>query len=50
MCCQVELEVNGQRLIYKVLVVLEFNSDRKRLSVVCRCVWVFGGGGGWWGV
>jgi magnesium-transporting ATPase (P-type) len=37
------VEVAGNALLYKVLAVLEFNSDRKRMSVICRCVCVCAG-------
>ncbi len=33
---QVEMEYNSQRLTYKVLCVLEFNSDRKRMSIILK--------------
>lgn len=32
----VEVQYHGQRYIYKVLATLEFNSDRKRMSIICR--------------
>ncbi|GMH43083.1 hypothetical protein BSKO_11005 [Bryopsis sp. KO-2023] len=34
---QVEVEVHGEVLSFAVLAVLEFNSDRKRMSILCRC-------------
>lgn len=33
---QVVVDVRGQQLSLTVLAVLEFNSDRKRMSVLCR--------------
>ena len=33
---QVVVEVQGQRVQLEVLAVLEFNSDRKRMSILCR--------------
>jgi magnesium-transporting ATPase (P-type) len=33
---RVEVAYHGQRWVYKVLATLEFNSDRKRMTVVCR--------------
>ncbi|XP_076446469.1 putative phospholipid-transporting ATPase IA isoform X4 [Babylonia areolata] len=33
----VEIEVFGQKEVYEVLNVLEFTSDRKRMSVIVRC-------------
>ena len=33
---QVVLEVQGKQVRLEVLAVLEFNSDRKRMSVLCR--------------
>lgn len=32
----VKIEHHGKRWTYDVLVVLEFNSDRKRMSIICR--------------
>lgn len=34
----VELEYHGMRYLYHVLTVLEFTSERKRMSIICRCV------------
>ena len=36
MCRQVVVEVQGKPLRLQILAVLEFNSDRKRMSVLCR--------------
>jgi phospholipid-transporting ATPase len=33
---RVEVEHHGQLWTYDVLAVLEFNSDRKRMSIICR--------------
>lgn len=33
---QVVVDVRGQQLTLAVLAVLEFNSDRKRMSMLCR--------------
>lgn len=33
----VEVDVHGSTLHYEVLAVLEFDSDRKRMSIICRC-------------
>ena len=35
-CQQVVVEVQGHQMKLEVLAVLEFNSDRKRMSVLCR--------------
>ncbi|KAJ9515561.1 hypothetical protein QJQ45_021674, partial [Haematococcus lacustris] len=34
---KVEVRYHGQVWVYTVLVVLEFDSDRKRMSIICRC-------------
>ena len=34
--CQVVVEVQGKPIRLQILAVLEFNSDRKRMSVLCR--------------
>ncbi len=34
--CQVVVEVQGKQIQLQVLAVLEFNSDRKRMSILCR--------------
>ena len=34
--CQVVVEVQGKQVQLQVLAVLEFNSDRKRMSILCR--------------
>lgn len=31
------LEINGQKIQYKLLNILEYSSDRKRMSVIVRC-------------
>ena len=36
MHCQVIVEVQGKQIQLEVLAVLEFNSDRKRMSILCR--------------
>ncbi len=36
MHCQVVVEVQGKQIQLQVLAVLEFNSDRKRMSILCR--------------
>ena len=38
---QVELFYHGRSWDYEILAVLEFNSDRKRMSTICRhvCRW-----------
>ncbi|PRP88866.1 hypothetical protein PROFUN_00334 [Planoprotostelium fungivorum] len=33
----VSIECEGQRLTYTILNMIEFNSNRKRMSVICRC-------------
>ncbi len=33
---RVEVEHHGKLWTYDVLAVLEFNSDRKRMSIICR--------------
>ncbi|KAL3133539.1 Phospholipid-transporting ATPase ID [Trebouxia sp. C0009 RCD-2024] len=33
---QVVVEVQGKQISFQILAVLEFNSDRKRMSVLCR--------------
>ena len=33
---QVVVEVQGKQISFEILAVLEFNSDRKRMSVLCR--------------
>lgn len=33
---QVVVDVRGQQLSLSILAVLEFNSDRKRMSILCR--------------
>jgi len=33
----VEVDCHGQVQHYEVLAILEFDSDRKRMSIICRC-------------
>lgn len=33
-----EVECHGKLMQYEVLAILEFDSDRKRMSIICRCV------------